>query len=204
MPPAAPIPIAPCVLEGEHVRLEPLAPAHLPALVALGLDAELWRWTTTKIATESDMRRYLEAALRDAEAGVAVPFATVERASGVVVGSTRFGSIAREHRRVEIGWTWIARDRQRTAVNTEAKYLMLRHAFERWGCMRVELKTSALNVRSRAAILRLGATEEGTLRRHMVNQDGSIRDTVYFSIIEEEWPAVRAGLEAKLGRLHAG
>jgi RimJ/RimL family protein N-acetyltransferase len=204
MPPAAPIPIAPCVLEGEHVRLEPLAPAHLPALVALGLDAELWRWTTTKIATESDMRRYLEAALRDAEAGVAVPFATVERASGSVVGSTRFGSIAREHRRVEIGWTWIARDRQRTAINTEAKYLMLRHAFERWGCMRVELKTSALNVRSRAAILRLGATEEGTLRRHMVNQDGSIRDTVYFSIIEEEWPAVRAGLEAKLGRLHAG
>jgi RimJ/RimL family protein N-acetyltransferase len=117
-----------------------------------------------------------------------------------VVGSTRFCAIAPEHRRVEIGWTFVAAPWQRSAVNTEAKLLMLRHAFETWGCRRVEFKTNALNARSRAALLRLGATEEGTFRSHMVQPDGSRRDTVYFAIIDHDWPAVRARLETRLAR----
>jgi N-acetyltransferase len=132
--------------------------------------------------------------------GSALPFATVERATNTVVGSTRYGNIVPQHRRAEIGWTWIAPRWQRTAVNTEAKYLMLRHAFDVMACRRVELKTSALNARSRAAMLRIGATEEGTLRRHMVQPDGSARDSVYFSVIDEEWPAVRERLEEMLRR----
>ena len=144
------------------------------------------------------MRRYVEAALAEQAAGTALPFATVLREGDVVVGSTRFGSIAPEHRRVEIGWTWIAPPWQRTAVNTEAKLLMLRHAFETWGCRRVELKTNARNARSRAAMLRIGAREEGILRKHMINADGSARDSVYFSVVDDEWPAVRERLEAML------
>jgi RimJ/RimL family protein N-acetyltransferase len=127
-----------------------------------------------------------------------VVFATVEQKSGRAIGSTRFMNIDRTNRRVEIGSTWIAPAWQRTAVNTEAKYLMLRHAFEVWGCVRVELKTDALNQKSRNAILRLGAQEEGTLRRHLVTSTGRVRDTVYFSILDNEWPAVRAKLKAKL------
>ena len=119
--------------------------------------------------------------LSEQRAGTALPFATVARATGAVIGSTRFGNAAPEHRRVEIGWTWLAPRWQRTAANTEAKYLMLRHAFEVWHCNRVEFKTSALNERSRAAIRRIGATEEGIFRRHMVNEDGSLRDSVFFS-----------------------
>ncbi|HSJ62809.1 MAG TPA: GNAT family protein [Gemmatimonadaceae bacterium] len=190
--------VEPVTLEGAIVRLEPLAAEHLEDLIAIGLDPELWRFTTSRTATPDEMSAYVETALAERRAGVSLPFATVERATGRVVGSTRFGSIAPEHRRCEIGWTWIARTWQRTAVNTEAKYLMLRHAFEEWGCIRVELKTSARNERSRRAILRIGAREEGTLRQHMINADGSRRDTVYFSIIDREWPGVRARLEARL------
>lgn len=183
-------------LEGSVVRLEPLSLAHLDELVAIGLDEDLWRWTTTRVTTPEEMRSYVEQALSEQRAGSSLPFATIERASGRVIGSTRFGNIAPAHRKVEIGWTWIARDMQRTAVNTEAKYLMLRHAFEAWQCIRVELKTSALNERSRRAIRRIGATEEGILRQHMINSDGSFRDTVYFSILDREWPAVKERLEA--------
>ena len=125
-------------------------------------------------------------------------FATVERSSGRAIGSTRFMNIDRANRRVEIGSTWIAPPWQRTAVNTEAKYLMLRHAFEVWGCMRVELKTDALNQKSRNAILRIGAKEEGTLRRHLVTWTGRVRDTVYFSILDDEWPEAKRKLENKL------
>ena len=192
--------LSPVTLEGRTVRLEPLALRHLDALCAVGLDPSLWALTTVRVASRDDMRRYVQTALADQDAGSALPFATVERATGIVVGSTRFGSVVPEHRRVEIGWTWIAAPWQRTAVNTEAKYLMLRHAFEVMGCRRVELKTSALNSRSRAAMLRIGATEEGTMRRHMVNPDGSARDSVYFSVIDEEWPAVRQRLEGLLRR----
>jgi RimJ/RimL family protein N-acetyltransferase len=143
------------------------------------------------------MRDYIDSALAAQAAGTAIPFATVERASGRVVGSTRFMNIDVANRRVEIGATWIAKPWQRTAINTEAKYLMLRHAFETLGCVRVELKTDALNLRSRAAILRIGAREEGTLRQHMVTWRGRLRDSVYFSILDSEWAGVKGDLEAK-------
>ena len=192
------IDLTPLVLEGRTVRLEPLGPHHLDALCAAGLDPSLWRLTVSRVATRADMQRYLEDALADQRAGSALPFATLARSTGQVIGSTRFGSAVPEHRRVEIGWTWLSPKWQRTAANTEAKYLMLRHAFEVWRCNRVEFKTSALNERSRAAIRRIGATEEGIFRRHMVNEDGSLRDSVYFSLIAEEWPEARQRLEAML------
>jgi len=189
---------SPVPLTGPRVRLEPLTLDHLDALCAVGIDEEIWRYTTARVRNSDDMRRYIETALQWQRDGTAVPFATADRASGRVVGTTRFANIVKEHRRAEIRWTWLARDFQRTYVNTEAKYLMLRHAFEEWGLCRVELKTSSLNTRSRDAILRLGAVEEGTLRKHMVNEDGSARHSVYFSIIDTEWPAVKARLERKL------
>lgn len=192
--------LAPVVLEGRVVRLEPLTLDHVDALSGVGLDPSLWALTTIRVNDDDDMRRYVQTALEDQRAGTALPFATIERATGTVVGTTRFGSAVHEHARVEIGWTWIAPPWQRTGVNTEAKYLMLRHAFEVLTTRRVELKTSALNARSRAAILRLGATEEGTLRKHMINADGSARDSVYFSVTDDEWPRVRTRLEAMLAR----
>lgn len=190
--------IEPVVLEGSHVRLEPLGMQHLPVLTEVGLDADLWRWTVNQVRTPQDMAAYVEAALAQQRQGRALPFATVDRVSGRVVGTTRFGNIDGPNRRVEIGWTWIARPWQRTLLNTEAKYLMLRHAFEDASCIRVELKTDVLNERSRAAIARLGATEEGVLRSHMVTEGGRIRDTVYYSILASEWSSVRQRLEAKL------
>lgn len=192
------------LLEGHHVRLEPLTQQHLPALVEVGLDPELWRWTTTRATTPEAMAGYVDAALAEAAAGRAFPFATVERSSGQVVGSTRYGAIDRGNRRVEIGWTWLAAPWQRSALNTEAKLLMLRHAFEVMGCIRVELKTDVLNERSRTAIRRLGAVEEGILRHHIVVEGGRIRDTVYYSILAGEWPGVRDGLESRLRRALPG
>lgn len=144
------------------------------------------------------MAHYVRTALDERRAGTALPFATVWRETGQVIGSTRFGNASAANRRVEIGWTWLGGPWQRTRANTEAKYLMLRHAFDAWDCLRVEFKTSALNERSRAAILRIGAREEGILRRHMVNDDGSLRDSVYFSIIAEEWPEAKRRLEGLL------
>ena len=190
--------IEPVTLTGKHVRLEPLSLAHHPALCEIGLDPELWRWTIAQVLTPDQMRGYMEIALQWQADGTAIPFATVDLASGRVVGSTRFMSIDRPHRHVEIGSTWIAPPWQRTAVNTEAKYLMLRHAFEHWGCIRVELKTDSLNQKSRNAIARLGAKEEGIFRNHMICWGGRIRHSAWYSITNEEWPAVKAGLEAKL------
>src|SRR5690349_17481033 len=155
-------------LEGDRVRMEPLdLDRHWDGLRAIGLDPELWRWTATVVESEADLRRYLDTAECERRAGRALPFATVDRASGRVAGCTRFGSIEPAHGRVEIGWTWVGRPFQRTHVNTEAKYLMLAHAFETWGCQRVELKTHARNARSRAAMQRIGCVEEGVLRKHM-------------------------------------
>src|SRR5262249_10884216 len=171
---------------------------HLAPLCAVSDDPDIWRWTQTPAQTPEQMHAYIEEALSWQRAGTALPFATVEKASGKAVGSTRFANIERTHRRAEIGWTWIAPAWQRTAVNTEAKYVMLRHAFEVLGCIRIELKTDSLNERSRKAILRLGAKEEGTLRNHMIVTGGRIRHTVYFSITDGEWPAVKAGLEEKM------
>lgn len=192
--------MSPVTLEGERVRLEPLSLGHLDALAEVAFDPDLWTWSPTPIRSRDDLRRYVEAALDGQTAGTMLPFATVDLASGRVVGSTRFGNVAPEHRRVEIGWTWIAPPWQRTAINTEAKLLMLRHAFGPLGCDRVEWKTDALNARSRRAILRLGTVEEGTLRSHMVTASGRVRDTVYFSVTTEEWPTVEAGLVARLDR----
>jgi RimJ/RimL family protein N-acetyltransferase len=185
-------------LEGRHVRLEPLALAHVAALCEVGLDPALWEWTISQVHSADDMRRYVQAALAERDAGASIPFAQVERATGRVVGSTRLGNLAREHGRVEIGWTWLGRAWQRTALNTEAKLLLLAHAFETMGLRRVELKTDALNTRSRSAIRRLGAVEEGVLRQHMVTERGRVRDTVYYGILRDEWPAVRRALEQRL------
>ena len=192
--------VEPVTLEGEQVRLEPLSlDDHLEGLQRAGDDPDVFRWFTRDHASPAAMRRFVESALADRAAGTALPFATVLRSTGEVVGSTRFGAIAPEHRRVEIGWTWLAPAHQGTGANTEAKYLQLRHVFETWECARVELKTDARNARSRRAIERLGATREGVLRKHMQTHRGD-RDTVYYGIIDEEWPAVRAGLEARLAR----
>jgi RimJ/RimL family protein N-acetyltransferase len=190
--------VAPVMLEGSHVRLEPLAKAHLAGLAQVGLEEELWRWIPVPVRTVEEMAAYIETALQEQERGVSLPFALMEKATGRVIGSTRYGNIDRTHRRVEIGWTWVAREWQRTAVNTEAKYLLLKHAFETLGCIRVELKTDSLNEKSRAAILRIGAREEGIFRNHMITAKGRIRHTVYFSIVDPEWPAVKARLESLL------
>jgi RimJ/RimL family protein N-acetyltransferase len=190
----------PVILEGEHVRLEPLSLSHLADLCEIGLDEDIWRWSPEQISTPAQLQAYIDDALRDQEAGTAVPFATVLKNEGRTIGSTRFCAIEPRHRRLEIGWTWIGTAWQRSVVNTEAKYLMLRHAFETLGCIRVELKTDSLNQHSRNAILRIGAKEEGTFRNHMVTQSGRLRHSVFFSIIDSEWPEVKASLEEKLSR----
>lgn len=190
--------VKPVTLEGRHVRLEPLAMAHLEGLAEIGLDEELWRWIPTAVRTKEEMAAYIETALKEQEQGISLPFTQVEKASGRAIGSTRYGNIDRMHHRVEIGWTWVGREWQRTAVNTEAKYLLLRHAFETLGCIRVELKTDSLNEKSRAAILRIGAREEGIFRNHMITASGRIRHSAYYSIVEAEWPAAKARLETML------
>ena len=195
--------VAPVMLEGSHVWLEPLAKAHLAGLAQFGLEEELWRWIPVPVRTVEEMAAYIETALQEQERGVSLPFALIEKATGRAIGSTRYGNIDRTHHRVEIGWTWVAREWQRSAVNTEAKYLLLKHAFETLGCIRVELKTDSLNEKSRAAILRIGAREEGIFRNHMIAANGRIRHTVYFSIVDSEWPAVKARLESLLNSRQA-
>lgn len=187
-------------LTGQLVSLEPLQLEHLSALCEFGLDAELWKWTLGVITDEAAMEKYVGSALEDQESGLAMPFVTRERDSKRIVGSTRFGNIDQANRKVEIGWTWIASAWQRTSVNTEAKLLMLTHAFEVWNCIRVEFKTDALNEKSRTALARIGAKEEGTMRNHMITESGRFRDSVYFSIIESEWRQVKSDLESKLRR----
>ena len=194
------MPVTPVTLEGRHVRLEPLSMNHLAPLCEIGFEPGLWRMGVSVIGSQNDMKSYIATALQWQAEGTALPFVTIERPSGTVVGSTRFANIDRTHRRVEIGWTWIARPWQRTPLNTEAKYLMLTHAFETLGCIRVELKTDSLNEKSRNAMLRIGAKEEGTLRNHMITQGGRIRHTVYFSVTNDEWPGIKRSLEEKLAR----
>ena len=189
----------PVTLDGEHVRLEPLSFDHVEALQAAGDDPRLFRWFGSDLSSPAAMREWVEAALDARDRGEALPFATVRRATDEVVGSTRFGNVAPDHDRVEIGWTWLAHEAQRTPVNTEAKYLMLEHAFETGGCIRVEFKTDSRNRRSRAALRRIGATEEGTLRQHMRTHQG-VRDSVYYSVLDVEWPTVKRELASRLGR----
>lgn len=190
----------PLTIEGVVVRLEPIRREHAALLWDVAKDdlEDIFRWIPYSMKTPEDFQRLVDKAFLEQERGESVVFATVERSTGRVIGSTRFMNIDRVNRRVEIGSTWIAPAWQRTAVNSEAKYLMLRHAFEHWQCLRVELKTDALNQKSRNAILRIGAKEEGTLRRHLVTWTGRVRDTVYFSVLDDEWPEVKARLEARL------
>lgn len=192
--------VEPVTLEGALVRLEPLAMTHYAQLCQVGLDEELVRITQSYAPTPDGLRTYIEKALQRQGDGTALPFAVIAKAVDRAIGSSRYAAIDRANRRLEIGWTWYGREWQRTAVNTETKYLMLRHAFEALGCVRVEFKTDILNARSRAALLRIGAKEEGIFRQHMIMPDGRVRNTVYFSIINDEWPQVKARLEGLLVR----
>ena len=187
-------------LTGRFVRLEPLSLAHLDDLCAAGLDPDLWRWIPSSVSTREDMRGYIETALREREAGVSLPFAVIHGERARAIGSTRYGNINLAKRRLEIGWTWYGREFQRSPVNTECKLLLLAHAFETLGLVRVEFKTDALNEKSRNALLRIGAMQEGVFRKHVICQSGRIRDTVYFSILDSEWPEKKRALEARLGR----
>ena len=189
-------------LEGKAVRLVPLQREHAPLLWDAMKDhaEDIFRWIPYLMRTEQDSSRFIENVLGEHQRGVSIPFATIDRASGKMAGSTRFMAIDVPNRHVEIGSTWIAPAWQRTAVNTEAKFLMLRHAFETWKCMRVEFKTDSMNEKSHAAILRLGAKEEGTFRNHMVTWSGRIRHSIYFSIIDSEWPEVKRRLESRMAR----
>ncbi|MGC1977048.1 MAG: GNAT family protein [Candidatus Sulfotelmatobacter sp.] len=192
--------VMPVALEGSMVRLEPIRREHAEIFWQVARDSldDIFQWIPYRVKTREDFQRLVEKIFEEQERGDSVAFATVERGSGQVIGSTRFMNIDRANRRLEIGSTWIIPAWQRTRVNTEAKYLMLRHAFEVWKCIRVELKTDALNQKSRNAILRIGAKEEGTLRRHVITWTGRVRDSVYFSILDSEWPSVRTTLEQKL------
>ena len=205
------MPLTPVVLEGRVVRLEPLTEAHIPALARVAFDPDLWAVTTTNLRDETDLRRYVDDAAALQRAGTALPFAIVLKETDTVVGSSRFGNYDAPHRKVEIGWSWVARPWQRTAVNPEAKLLMLRHAFEVIGCLRVEFKTDALNRQSQRALEKLGAVREGVLRSHMIVKNGPPslagasyvetgrrRDSVYYSILVEEWPAVGRALETRV------
>lgn len=193
----------PLTLESSVVRLEPIRREHVALFWEAAKDNldDIFQWIPYRMQTLEDFQRLVDKTFDEQDRGESVSFATVERASGRVIGSTRFMNIDRANLRVEIGSTWIVPAWQRTGVNTEAKYLMLRQAFEEWKCIRVELKTDALNQKSRNAILRIGAKEEGTLRSHLVTWTGRVRDTVYFSILDAEWPEVKARLEARLGGL---
>jgi RimJ/RimL family protein N-acetyltransferase len=192
--------IEPVILQGRHVRLEPLSRAHLAGLTAAGREPRIWRWMPLDGSTPEGMAGIVDAALAAQTAGSEVPFVTVEQATGRVVGSTRYLALAPAHLRLEIGWTWIDPEMQRTAVNSEAKLLGLGHAFETLGLRRVEFKTDVLNEQSRAGILGIGAQFEGIFRKHMVMTGGRARDSAYYSVIDTEWPDVRAHLQARLAR----
>ena len=185
-------------LEGRFVKLKPLKKADSPALFDVGSDSKIWKWYPFNIETLDDMKGYVEDGLKEQKLGTQLPFVTIDKVSGKLAGSTRFMNIDAGNRRAEIGSTWLNEKWQQTHVNTEAKLLMLTHAFEVWNCIRVEFKTDALNGPSRAAILRLGAKEEGILRQHMITGSGRLRDSVYFSMLDSDWGKVKKELRKKL------
>jgi RimJ/RimL family protein N-acetyltransferase len=190
--------VEPVVLEERLVRLEPLRMDHLPALAEVALVPDIWRWTRTRVTSEADLRAWMEEALEQAALGKALPWVTRSKASGKIIGSTRYMDIDARNRGLEIGGTWLAPAWQRSGINVEAKYLQLRHAFEVLGAIRVSFKTHHKNLQSQTAIAALGATQEGVFRNHMITPDGSFRHSVWYSIIQEEWPGVKAGLEARM------
>lgn len=199
-----PMRLVPVHLVGEHVRLAPLKAAHAQGLWEAMRDTEVWTFMPTRLGSVDDVAAFIARAGVLNEQGRALAFAIHDVASGAIVGSTGFWNAEPDHRRVEIGTSWVTKSRQRSVVNTESKYLMLRHALEELGCLRVEFKTDARNARARAALLRIGAIEEGTLRCHMLLHDGRQRDSVYYSILQREWPDVRARLERLLAAPRAG
>jgi N-acetyltransferase len=188
----------PVLITGARVALEPLALRHLDDLAVAGADEAIWRWLPTAHHQPGSMRSFIESALMAQQRRAALPLAIIDLPTRKAVGSTRYHHVDTEHRRLEIGVTWIGTGHQRSHINTEVKLLQLWYAIEVLKCRRVELKADVNNAKSRAAILRIGATEEGTFRKHMLYADGRNRDNVYFSIIDDDWPAVRAHLEGKL------
>ena len=195
-----PMHVAPVTLEGILVRLEPLSMDHLSALAEVALCRDIWQWTTDRIDSENDLRRYMQRALDAAAAGTVMPWVTRSRRDNRIIGATRFADIQPAHRTLEIGWTWLHPEYQRSGINVEAKYLQLRHAFEEMGGRRVAFKTHHHNLKSRTAIQALGAKPEGVFRNHVIMPDGSTRHSHWFSIIEEEWPEVKANLERRMQR----
>jgi len=192
--------VEPVALRGRHAGLEPLAPGHADELAAAAADGELWRLWTTGVPAPEATGAWVAAALAMRLRLGALPFVVRDLASGAIVGSTRYFNVEAAHRRLEIGHTWYARRAQRTAINTECKLLLLTHAFETLGCIAVEFRTGFFNFASRAAIARLGARQDGILRQHQILPDGTLRDTVVFSIIAPEWPAVKKHLAFELER----
>ena len=190
--------VRPVTLEGRLVRLEPLSLDHLDDLAAVAFKGDLWQWTVIQPTVSAGLRAWIESAVAGAATGSELPFATVDLASGRAIGSTRFMSIVPEHRRLEIGWTWVGLDYQRTGANREAKFLQMTHAFETLGANRVEFKTDSLNEKANPGLLGLGATFEGTFRNHMIMPGGRLRHSNYYSVTREDWPRVKAALAAKL------
>jgi RimJ/RimL family protein N-acetyltransferase len=192
---------APITLTGRSVRLEPLSLDHVPGLAEVGCDDRIWQLMLYGlIRSESDMRRWVESLLEAQASGTDLPFAVVHLASGRLAGATRYLEMRPEHRALEIGGTWYGLDFQRTAVNSECKYLLLKYAFEKLGCVRVQFKADLRNERSWRAIERIGAVREGVLRNHFIMPDGVRRDSVYYSILDTEWPVAQARLEELLAR----
>jgi RimJ/RimL family protein N-acetyltransferase len=191
--------LGPVTISGKHIRLEPLSRDHARALLAVAQAPEIWTWMSALPVTAESMEAWIAEALEAQDRGLEYPFTVIQTPGDRVVGSTRYMDVQAASKGVEIGWTWYAPETWGTVVNPEAKFLLLRHAFEEWGAIRVQLKTDLKNLRSQAAIKKLGATEEGVLRRHRFRRDGTIRDSVIFSIIREEWPAVKAALEERIG-----
>src|SRR5215471_767842 len=189
---------SPIILEGQHARLAPLSLADADALIAAAADGELWKTNVTIIPDASGMKRYIQAALDGQSMGKELPFVVVRKSTNDIVGTTRFYEIFPHDRKCAIGYTWLAKSAQRTPVNTECKLLLLTHAFETWNCVRVELITDVLNQQSRAAILRLGAKQEGILRKHMILPTGRVRDSVFFSVTDDEWPDMKRRLASRL------
>jgi N-acetyltransferase len=190
--------VEPVVLEGRIVRLEPLSMAHLDDLAEVGLDPAIWQWTLARPTNRAILGEWIEAGLANAASGTEMPFATLDAATGKAIGSSRFMSIVPEHRRLEIGWTWLGTARQLSGVNREAKLLQMTHAFETLGANRVEFKTDSLNEPARRALLGIGSTFEGIFRNHMIMPGGRLRHSAYYSVVAEEWPAVKARLEAAI------
>ena len=190
--------LQPVTLCGNIVRLEPLAASHAAELAEIGLPPELWRLQPEPVATAQDMQRYVERALAGQRAGTCLPFVIVRQSTGQIIGATRYMDIALDHKRLEIGATWLTPSSQRSGANTEAKFLLLQHAFETIGIIRVVFKTELSNTQSRQAILRIGGVEEGVFRKHLIAQSGRTRDMVYFAILDEDWPSVKARLLARL------